>query len=68
MAEKQTSAASNTLMAFVLGAVVVVLAVFGYLALGGDVPGDGTDVNVKIDTPETSTDKKPDAGSPDQKQ
>ena len=38
---------------FLIGALVIILAVGGYMFLGGDVPAGGKDVDVSIDLPES---------------
>lgn len=48
MADNTTNSGSNTFLAFVLGGVVVVLAVFGYFYMGGDAPG-ANDAEIQID-------------------
>lgn len=51
MAQQESS--GNSGIAFIVGALVVIVAVLGYFVLGGKISGGGDkDINVKIDVPE----------------
>lgn len=54
MTDNRPSGSSNTFLAFVLGAVVVAIAVIAYFTLGGDTPPGDSDVNVEVQTPDAS--------------
>ena len=42
---------SNGGLYFIVGALVVVVGVLGFLVLGGHIGGGGKDLNIKIETP-----------------
>lgn len=39
----------STGLAFILGAVVVAVAVLGYFVLGGEAPSDGPKLEIQVD-------------------
>ncbi|SFA69959.1 hypothetical protein SAMN05421688_0176 [Poseidonocella pacifica] len=47
----QNGSGSNAGLAFILGAVVVVVVILGYLFLGGDVPA-ADDADIEINLPD----------------
>ena len=48
MASENVPGSSNTGLAFVLGGVVVALAIVAWFALGGEMPGDKPDVSITV--------------------
>ncbi|MGO4915352.1 hypothetical protein [Pseudogemmobacter sp. W21_MBD1_M6] len=45
---------NTTALAFIVGALVVVVAVLAYFMLGGDVPGDTTDIKIELPNIQTN--------------
>lgn len=52
MADTTKSSGGTTGLAFILGAVVVVVGIVGYIVLGGDVPDASNDAEITIDLPD----------------
>lgn len=51
MAEDKSG--SSTGLAFIVGGLVVVVAILGYLFLGGHFDGGDKDINIKLEAPKT---------------
>ncbi len=59
MAENTNSGGGNAGMAFIIGAVVVVLAIVADFVIAGGFGGGEKDVNVDVDLPEVSAPSVP---------
>ncbi|WP_428149356.1 hypothetical protein [Brevundimonas sp.] len=63
MAENTSSGGGNTGLAFIVGAVVVVLAIVAYFVFArGGMGGDTRDVNVDVNLPSVEAPAVPKAG------